>query len=108
MELYGLKTCDTCRKALAALRGAGHTVAFRDIREDPLDDETRDRFLAAFGDRLVNTRSATWRGLDAAERAEAPGTLLARHPALMKRPVVETEAGGLYLGWDAGARAALL
>ena len=105
--LYGIKTCDTCRKAAKALQVAGQTVTFRDIRADPLDDVTLAQFLDAFGMALVNTRSTTWRALTEAERAEPPMVLLRSHPTLMKRPVIEGR-GGLTLGWKKDAHAAQL
>lgn len=107
MLVYGLKTCDACRNAVAELRAAGHRADLRDVRADPLDPATRAQFLDAFGMALINRRSATWRGLSAAERELAPDTLLAMHPALMKRPVIETGAA-LYLGWGEATKAALL
>jgi arsenate reductase-like glutaredoxin family protein len=36
MILYGIPTCDTCRKARAALEAAGHAVQVRDVRAEPL------------------------------------------------------------------------
>ncbi|WP_227258167.1 arsenate reductase family protein [Kangsaoukella pontilimi] len=108
ITLYGLKTCDTCRKALKALEaGAPGPVTFRDIRAERLTAAERARFLGAFGEKLVNTRSTTWRGLDEAERAGDPDALLEAHPALMKRPVIDGP-GGLTLGWDKAAQAAHL
>lgn len=107
MDIYGLKNCDTCRKALNALQEAGHVPTFRDIRAAPLSDDEIGRFLACFGEALLNRRSTTWRGLDAAERSADPAALLAAHPALMKRPVIEAD-GALYLGWGPDVRAALL
>ena len=104
VTLYGLKSCDTCRKALRELENAGFSVVFRDIREDPLDDGLRQRFLAAFGDSLLNRRSTTWRSLPDAERRASPGQLLAEHPTLMKRPVIDS-GGVLTLGWDEAAKA---
>lgn len=104
MRVYGLKTCDTCRAAVKALAGQGAVLV--DIRDTPLEDATRARFLAEFGDALVNRRSTTWKGLSEAERTGAPEVLLAAHPALMKRPVIAA-GDALYLGWDAGVRAAL-
>lgn len=98
VTLYGIKACDTCRKALKALQEAGLSPVFHDVRDVPLDDETRARFEAEFGAALLNTRSTTWRGLDEAERAEAPLALLRAHPTLMKRPVIES-AARLTLGW---------
>lgn len=102
MQLYGIKTCDTCRKAAKAL-GA----EFRDIRAEPLSPEELSRFYAEFGSDLVNTRSTTWRGLDEAARARPPLELLAEHPTLMKRPVIEAD-GTLYLGWGKPVQSALL
>lgn len=107
MVIYGLKTCDTCRKARAALAAAGHEVHLRDLREDPLAPDDLARFLDAFGEALVNRRSTTWRGLDEGERARDPADLLAAHPALMKRPVIEA-GGSLWLGWDKSVQADLL
>lgn len=103
MRLYGLKTCDTCRKALKSLPGA----QFVDVRADGVPPEVLERAHGAFGARLVNTRSTTWRGLDAAERARDPLELLALHPTLMKRPLIEKD-GALYLGWDEQVRQSLL
>lgn len=108
MELYGLKTCDTCRKALKALAAAGKSVRFVDVRAEPLAADQLAEFLAAFGSALVNTRSTTWRGLSEEERKGAPADLLAAHPALMKRPVIRTGDGALYLGWGKDVQAALL
>ncbi len=102
MHIYGIKTCDTCRKASKALG-----VALHDIRSNPLSEEEVARFLAAFGSDLVNTRSTTWRGLDAEERTRPPAELLVDHPTLMKRPVIDKE-GQLYLGWSASVQEALL
>lgn len=105
--IYGIKTCDTCRKAMKALEDAGQSVAFRDVRADPLDEVTLAQFLDAFGMALLNTRSTTWRGLSDAERAEPPMALLATHPTLMKRPVIEGRSG-LTLGWTKDVQAAQL
>ena len=63
--------------------------------------------LDAFGDDLVNRRSTTWRGLDAAERARDPLDLLVAHPSLMKRPLIAHE-GQFHLGWTKEVQAALL
>lgn len=107
MILYGLPSCDTCRKARKALESAGHSVDFRDIRAVPLSAAERDAFLADFGEALINRRSTTWRGLSDAERAAAPGDLLDAHPALMKRPVLE-DGTQRTLGWDKDVQAAWL
>lgn len=107
MEFYGLNSCDTCRKALRELRESGSDPHVHDIRQDGLTQGQVERFHAAFGDRLINRRSVTWRSLTAAERAGDPVALVLRHPAAMTRPVVEHGAR-LYLGWGEEVRAALL
>lgn len=96
MLLYGLKNCDTCRKALKALPEA----RFVDVRSDGVPDVVRARAYDTFGAGLVNTRSTTWRGLDADTRKQNPLTLLSAHPTLMKRPLIEV-GGALFLGWNA-------
>lgn len=107
MELYGLKTCDTCRKALKALTEAGHDVTFVDVRADGLEEKDLGEFLKSFGDELVNRRSTTWRNLDEQARSHPAADLLETHPTLMKRPVIR-HGGQLYLGWAKDTQAALL
>ncbi len=104
MKLYGLKTCDTCRKALKSLKGAD----FVDVRSEGVPAELMARADAQFGADLVNRRSTTWRNLNEEERQTAPLTLLKQHPTLMKRPLIETSEGQLFLGWGADVRAVLL
>lgn len=103
MRVWGLKNCDTCRKAVKALEGAGYPLDYVDVRADGVDADDLARFHTAFGDALVNKRSTTWRGLSATERAGDPLDLLTQHPILMKRPVIE-DGDRLTLGWDAKTR----
>jgi arsenate reductase-like glutaredoxin family protein len=100
--ILGLKTCDTCRKAIKALPEA----TFRDVRADPLSDAERAALLTEFGDALINRASTTWRGLSDDDKAQTPDTLLAAHPTLMKRPVIQKD-GAWYLGWKADTQKAL-
>ncbi|MBY6202330.1 arsenate reductase [Maritalea mobilis] len=106
MIVYGLKACDTCRKAVKALQGAGHEVRLVDVRAEPLTAAQIEAFVAAFGDKIVNRRSTTWRGLSEEDRALPEAEIIAAHPSVMKRPVIEA-GETLYLGWDAGVRDAL-
>ncbi|MEO1492879.1 MAG: ArsC/Spx/MgsR family protein [Pseudomonadota bacterium] len=110
VTLFGLKTCDTCRKAIKALEAAGHAVTVRDVRADGVPAGDLSAWVAEHGEALVNTRSTTWRGLDEATRArkdaDAVG-LLADHPTLIKRPVV-LAGGTIHVGWTKDVQAALL
>ena len=104
MIVYGIKNCDTCRKALKAIENKGLSVDFRDVRETPLGREMLERFVAEFGEALINRRSTTWRTLSEAERERSALELLSAHPTLMKRPVIEAETG-FTLGWDKSVQA---
>ena len=99
LTLYGLKTCDTCRKARQSAENAGKELTFIDVRQSPQTPEKLTQFLGEFGDALINRKSTTWRGLSEEERGQSPEILLAAHPTLMKRPVIEGET--LTLGWSA-------
>ncbi|MDO6798610.1 ArsC/Spx/MgsR family protein [Shimia thalassica] len=102
MRLYGLKNCDTCRKALKTL----NDVEFVDVRADEVPVEVLEKAFAAFGSALVNTRSTTWRGLTEEERAKPALDLLAEHPTLMKRPLIERD-GEFFLGWTTDVQSTL-
>jgi len=98
MRFIGLKTCDTCRKALKALTAAGHDVTVTDVRADGLSADDIDQIVAKFPLKAINKASTTWRGLTDAEKDSDPKQLLADHPALMKRPVIID--GDWTIGWD--------
>ena len=100
MQVYGLKNCDTCRKSLKSLNGA----VLIDVRAMGVPDNVLRAAQTRFGGALLNTRSATWRGLSEVERARDPLTLMAAHPALMKRPLI-VDGERMTLGWDAGVQA---
>jgi arsenate reductase (glutaredoxin) len=104
IKVFGLKSCDTVRKAMKELRAAGYAPELVDIRETPLEISDLERFFAAFGEALVNRRSTTWRGLSEEERAGDPIRQISAHPSLMKRPVIAAESR-LTLGWAADSRA---
>lgn len=110
ITLYGLKNCDTCRKALKALDAAGRSAAFVDVRTDPGLAARLPGWMAAAGAQtLANTRSTTWRGLAESERARLasdPAGLLTDHPTLIKRPVIEA-GGAVHVGWTPAVRAEL-
>ena len=100
MKLYGLKNCDSCKKALSQLRDAGHEIDFFDIRTEPLDPSQIAELLALHGEQIVlNRKSTTWRNLSDLDRVLPPETLLAKHPALIKRPVIFRNHTS-HVGWS--------
>ncbi|RUO44314.1 ArsC family reductase [Aliidiomarina taiwanensis] len=96
MTLFGIKNCDTVRKARRWLDNANIQYQFHDVREQPLTAETLQNWLDQVGEKtLLNTRSTTWRNLPEEDKGERTPTrtiqLLQDHPTLMKRPVLVHE-----------------
>ncbi len=111
IKVNGLKSCDTCKKALKWLKAEGLEHTFRDVRADPITLAEVNLWGRAAGwDKLVNKASTTWRGLSEAEKASAMGdgaaTLLVANPTLIKRPVFEMD-GTILVGFKADQQAAL-
>lgn len=107
MTFYGLKACDTCRKAQKAILASGQVMEVIDVRADGLTAQDIATIIAQFGDAAINRASTTWRGLTEAEKASDPAALLAAHPTLMKRPVIEKN-GVWFLGWKPDVANAVL
>lgn len=103
MKLYGLKNCDTCRKAMKGFDASGTSYTFVDVRADGVPDDDLKRWIDVLGAKaLLNTRSTTWRGLSDKEKdwstdADARA-LLSKHPTLIKRPVIVSE-DSITVGW---------
>jgi arsenate reductase-like glutaredoxin family protein len=106
MILYGIPTCDTCKKALKTLQAAGKDVTFRDIRATPLSQDEVDRIVQEFGSRAVNQQSTTYRAFNDFLKASDPEAQIMAQPTVMKRPVIQ-HGDRWYLGWDSATEAAL-
>ena len=107
MILYGISTCDTCKKALKALTAAGHASEFRDVRAEPLTEAEIVEFVTEFGGAIINQKSTTWRGASDWLKASEADEQLKQQPTLMKRPVIRGDHG-LTLGWDDAVQAKYL
>lgn len=102
MILYGLKACDTCRRALKSL--LNEKVAFVDVRAEGVPKSLLEKAYAEFGDALINKSSTTWRGLNEMQRSLNPIILLQTHPVLMKRPLI-VQGVNMTLGWKPDVKA---
>ena len=104
--IYGIKNCDTMKKAFAWLDERGANYRFHDYRKDGLTSGKLHDWSKALGWKtLINTRGTTWRKLSPEEQAietqSAAVQLMLANPSLIKRPVVETASGHLLVGFDA-------
>ena len=92
--LYGIKNCDTVKKARRWLEDHAVEYQFHDFRQDGLDKKQLSSWVEKLGwEAIVNKRSTTWRNLSDKEKeittnAQAIKILLA-NPTLIKRPIVE-------------------
>lgn len=111
LTVYHLKTCDTCRKAIKAMQAAGHELTLIDVRADGVAASDLTRIAEAVGwEKLLNTRSTTWRGLSDADKADMDASkaigLMSEHPTLIKRPVIMRDAL-ITVGWTKDVQAEL-
>lgn len=106
VQLYGLKNCSTCVKAMKWLEGKKIEFAFTDYRDHPVAPEQLTAWALALGgwDKLVNRASTAWRNLSderkIASSAEQWLALIAESPTLIKRPVSVTLAGIVNVGFS--------
>ncbi|MFB4360958.1 Spx/MgsR family transcriptional regulator [Pantoea sp. PNA 14-12] len=104
--MFGIKNCDTIKKARRFLEAAGVDYRFHDYRADGLTDEQLQQFIDVLGYQdLLNTRGTTWRKLPESERdsitdAASAKALMLAQPAIIKRPVLRTADGTLLLGFS--------
>jgi len=94
LTLYGIASCDTCRKARKWLDSRGIEHRYHDLRDDGLDERTLVRWTGRMDwEKFVNKRSLTWRHIPEVDRSSLDRqraiAMLMEHPTLVKRPVLE-------------------
>ncbi|MFQ3324539.1 MAG: arsenate reductase [Pseudomonadales bacterium] len=103
--VYGIKNCDTVKKACKWLEANGSDYTFVDVREDGVDKTEVKRWLDLAGlDVVVNKRSTSWKQLSDEQKEglseqTALGLLLA-NPTLIKRPVLTID-DSVFVGFEA-------
>lgn len=91
--IYGIKNCDTMKKAMRWLETHQYTYTFHDYRKDGLSKELLEPFVAQLGwEALINKRGTTYRNLTDAQKntldANNALALMLEFPALIKRPLL--------------------
>lgn len=92
--VYGIKSCDTCRKARQWLDARGIEYRAHDLRDDGVDIQTLERWVDRVGwEELLNTKSLTWRKIPEVDRAgmnrDRALSVMLDHPTVIRRPVLE-------------------
>ena len=105
VKIYGIKNCDTMKKAMQWLTEHQVDFQFIDYKKAGLVAEQLPQWMAkAEWETLLNRRGLMWKKLSDAERehvdAAKAAALMTTYPVLIKRPVLAT-ADALLVGFDA-------
>lgn len=98
--MYGIRNCDTIKKARGWLEGRGIAYVFHDYKAAGVDPAALDRWIALLGwEALLNRSGTTFRKLPDADRegidAEKARTLMIAQPSMIRRPVLEMDGNPL-------------
>jgi arsenate reductase len=105
VTLYGIKNCDTMKKARAWLDAKGVAYVFHDYKTQGIDRAQLEAWIRSLGwEALLNRAGTTFRKLPEADRSDlderkALGLMLAQ-PSMIKRPVLDID-GRLVVGFKA-------
>ena len=111
-KIYGIKNCDTMKKAFAWLDSRKIAYDFNDYKKDGVPPGKLKEWAGKAGwEKLANTRGPTWRKIPEAQRENPTEAkvlaLLAQNTSAIKRPIVEA-GSKLLVGFDPDEYAASL
>jgi arsenate reductase len=103
VAVYGIKNCDTMKKARAWLDAHGVAYKFHDYKTEGVTREKLEAWAKKVGwEVLLNRAGTTFKKLPDAERAHVTAkkafALMLEQPSMIKRPVVET-GGKVIVGF---------
>jgi arsenate reductase len=105
LTMYGIRNCDTIRKARAWLEARGIAFGFHDYKLAGIDEPRLRAWTAELGwERLLNRAGTTFRKLPEADKAgldeDKAVALMLAHPSMIRRPVLDL-GGRRLAGFDA-------
>src|ERR1700742_440796 len=94
ITIYGIKNCDTMKKARAWLDGHGVTFEFHDYKSAGIDKPKLEQWVKRLGwETVLNRAGTTFRKLPDADKenlTEKKATaLMLAQPSMIKRPILE-------------------
>jgi arsenate reductase (glutaredoxin) len=104
-RIYGIKNCDSMKKAFTWLDERDISYEFHDYKKSGVPRDRLVEWCRAVGWKtLLNNKGSTWRKLsseqqDISTQSKAIATML-EYPSIIRRPVVETPGGQLLIGFD--------
>ena len=105
MKVYGIKNCNTVKKALDWLTENGIPFEFHDYKKQGITAEKLSEWAGRIGwEPLLNRKGTTWRQLEPEVRESVTGeeaalALMAAKTSVIRRPLIESDRG-LLLGFD--------
>ncbi len=95
ITVFGIKSCDTCRKARKYFVENDIEFQFHDVRDDGLDIQMLERWSRRLDwEKLLNKQSLTWRKIPEVDKSgmtkDRAFALMLDQPTLVKRPVLES------------------
>ena len=107
VTIYGIKACDTMKKARTWLEGRGVDAVFHDYKVVGIDRPRLETWAKTVGwEILLNRSGTTFRKLPEADRADLTEgkaiDLMLAQPSMIKRPVLDVD-GALLIGFKPDA-----
>lgn len=106
LKIYGIKNCNSMKKAFDLLNELGIAYEFHDYKKQGIDTDTVKTWLDALGqDVVLNKKGTTWRKLSEEEQQAALADeanliqALTTHTSLIKRPIIQ-HAQGFLAGFN--------
>lgn len=105
-HVYGIKNCNTVKKALSWLDAHKIPYVFHDYKKEGVNKERLLSWIAQTGwEALLNKRGTTWRKLDKAVQEKVTGPesaiqIMLDHSSIIRRPLIEADGKVQALGFD--------
>ena len=104
LTIYGIKNCDTMKKAFLWLDGNNVAYQFHDYKKASLDENTLNHWLDTLGwQALVNQKGTTWRKLALDKNTldnQSIKPIILQNLSMIKRPLLVLDDGQMMLGFD--------
>jgi len=105
IEIYGIKNCDTMKKAFRWLDDNKIEYRFHDYKKEGLEISMAKAWIDQLGwESVINKRGTTWRKLDEETKNtmdnEKAIEVIVNHSSMIKRPLL-IQNGAIYLGFNA-------
>lgn len=114
ITVYGIKNCNTMKKAFDKLNELGVNYDFFDYKKQVLSEDDFGEFVRLFGDKVINKQGTTYRKLDDDTKAVLGGVtdssqlqvvyeIVKNQQSMLKRPIIIGEHQGeqvAVIGFD--------